>query len=156
MPTRRRRSRIAAIPNTRYRRAICRALSCSWRISEILQEQDSARQIASRYRVFGMAAILERRRRVGMLYVIRHGGVEFVFPQTSKTSSSLSAGGVSSPGDVSTPGDDTSSGAELSPGDRPSTIPGDRLTADPGDAVSPLLRTTRNPVGTSTASAIIA
>src|SRR5579872_629004 len=123
---------------------------------EILQEQDSARQIARRYRVFGMAAILERRRRVGMLYVIRHGGVEFVFPQTSKTSSSLSAGGVSSPGDVSTPGDDTSSGAELSPGDRPSTIPGDRLTADPGDAVSPLLRTTRNPVGTSTASAIIA
>lgn len=49
---------------------------------EVLQEQDSARNIARKYRVYGVAQILERRRKAGLEYVVRHKGVDFVFPQT--------------------------------------------------------------------------
>jgi len=59
---------------------------------EVIQEEDSARNIARRYRVYGLSEILGRRERAGMLYVIRHKGVDFVFP---------SYGDVTSPDDVS-------------------------------------------------------
>lgn len=59
---------------------------------EVIQEEDSARNIARRYRVYGLTEILGRRERAGMLYVIRHKGVDFVFP---------SYGDVTSPDDVS-------------------------------------------------------
>jgi hypothetical protein len=48
---------------------------------EVLQEQDSSRSIARLYRVYGVAEILERRQKAGLQYVVRHKGVDFVFPQ---------------------------------------------------------------------------
>jgi hypothetical protein len=50
---------------------------------EIMAEEDSARSIARRYRVYGPEEVLERRRRAGMEYVVRHKGVDFVYPSTA-------------------------------------------------------------------------
>ena len=62
---------------------------------QVLKEQDSVHNIARQYRVYGMLQILERRRKVGMEYVVRHKGVDFVFP--------LLPGDATSPGECCHP-----------------------------------------------------
>jgi hypothetical protein len=50
---------------------------------EMVQEQDSSHSVARRYRVYAAGEILERRRRAGMQFVVRHKGVDFVFPASA-------------------------------------------------------------------------
>lgn len=113
-----------------------------------LQEQDSARNIARIYRVYGMTSLLTRWRKNGHEYVVRHKGVDFVFPDVI-----TSSGGGASPGDVSPTNNPRDPGDAPPPGAPPSWQPVDVTSSKPGDASSPLLRTNLQvPLRTSSTS----
>jgi hypothetical protein len=63
---------------------------------------DVAQQTGTTYRLYSYAAILDRRRKAGLEYVVRHRGVDFVDPHSGSPLLKQSTPGVEiSPGSVS-------------------------------------------------------
>ena len=49
---------------------------------DVIGAEISATRTGKLYRVYDMTAILERRRQAGLIWVVRHKGIDFVFPST--------------------------------------------------------------------------